>query len=113
MPVRSETIPGGVEAMLRSPYMIGQMRIRAKRVKERAVAISNVGNRAYTLHRGGKVEVHPGWYKKSWHYRSGLKNGYAYARVTNLSPYSGFLEFGTRNMRAYRVLGRAIASVRR
>ena len=110
MPVRSTIHPGGIEAMLRAPQMIGAMRVRAARVKRRAQEISNVDVRVYVDKHGNQ---HPGFYKRSWHYRSGIKNGRAYARVWNSAPYAGFLEFGTRYMRAYRVLGRAMASIRR
>jgi HK97 gp10 family phage protein len=85
--------------MLRAPYMIEAMRVRAARVKERAQDLS---------------PVRTGRYRRSWHYRAGLNSkGYASATVFNTAPYAAYLEFGTRYMHARRVLARAVAEVRR
>ncbi len=110
MPVRSVEYPGGVETLLRSPKMIAQMRVRARKIKTRAIAISPVGKRSYVDAHGNQ---HPGHYKASWHYRSGLKDGKAWARVYNTAHYSAFLEWGTRYMRRHKVLARAVDSVRK
>jgi HK97 gp10 family phage protein len=99
MPTHTTIYPGGVQAMLRAPFMIEAMRVRAARVKQRAQDLS---------------PVRTGRYRGSWHYRSGLNNqGYASATVYNSVYYAGYLEFGTRYMHARRVLARAIAQVRR
>lgn len=97
MPTRSVIYPGGIQAMLRSPQMLEAMRIRAARVKTRAQDLS---------------PVLTGRYRKSWHYRTGIKNGRATATVYNTVYYAGYLEFGTRYMRARRVLARAIDAIR-
>jgi hypothetical protein len=39
---------------------------------------------------------------------SGVRNGKAYARLINITPYAVYLEFGTRYMRRQRPLGRAL-----
>jgi|SRR4051794_28287398 hypothetical protein len=99
MPTHTTLYPGGVQAMLRAPYMIEAMRVRAARVKSRAQDLS---------------PVLTGRYRRSWHYRAGLNaRGYASATVWNDAPYAGFLEFGTRYMQARRVLARSIAAIRR
>ena len=91
--------PGGVQAMLRAPYMIEAMRVRAARVKARAQDLS---------------PVRTGRYRKSWHDRAGLNSrGYASAKVYNTAPYAAFLEFGTRYMHARRILARAVTAIRR
>lgn len=110
MPTRSVEYPGGVETLLRSPKMVGQMRIRARKIRNRAVVISPVGKRSYVDRHGNQ---HPGHYKASWHYRSGLKDGKAWARVYNTADYAWFLEVGTRYMRRQKVLARAVDSVRK
>jgi hypothetical protein len=75
------------------------MRVRAARVKQRAVDLS---------------PVRTGRYRASWHYRTGINNrGYASATVWNSVYYAAYLEFGTRYMHARRVLARAVAEVRR
>jgi len=99
--------PGGIQAMLRSPKMINEMRKRARRVKSRAIRISPV--RKTDLHRLPA----PGHYKRSWHYRTGVRNGRAWARVYNTAHYAAYLEFGTRYMKAQRVLSRATNAIRR
>lgn len=96
--------PGGVQGMLRAPKTVVAIRGRARRVKNRAIVISNVGNRVYV----DKDGQHPGAYKGSWHYRSGIRHGKAWARVYNTVSYAIYLEKGTRYMRAYRVLKRAM-----
>lgn len=98
MPVRSTVYPGGIEAMLRAPQMIDAMRVRAARVKRKAQEISPVDT---------------GRYKKSWHYRSGVRNGKAWALIWNDAPYAAYLEFGTRYMFARKVLRRAMVAIRR
>lgn len=104
MPSEMRETPGGVQAMLRAPKTVVAIRGRARRVKNRAIVISNVGNRVYV----DKDGQHPGAYKRSWHYRTGIRNGKAYARIWNDRSYAIFLEKGTRYMRAYRVLKRAM-----
>jgi HK97 gp10 family phage protein len=99
VPTHTTIYPGGVQAMLRAPYMLEAMRVRAARVKQRAQDLS---------------PVRTGLYRASWHYRTGLNaQGYASATVYNTVHYAGFLEFGTRYMHARRVLARAVAEVRR
>ena len=112
MPTRSTFYPGGIEASLRAPGVLQELRKRARRVKTYAVRISNVGTRNYV---DGHGFIHPGHYKRSWHYRTGYRKttGRPYARVYNTASYAIFLEFGTRHMRAYRVLTRAMTYVRR
>lgn len=110
MPTRTTDYPGGVQTLLRSPKMIAEMRARARKIKNRAILISPVGKRIYVDEYGN---AHPGNYKRSWHYRSGLKNGAAWARVYNTAHYAWFLERGTRFMRAQHILRRAVDVVRK
>ena len=98
MATRTTIYPGGVQAMLRAPFMLDAMRVRAARVKQRAQDLS---------------PVKTGLYRRSWHYRTGIKRGYATGTVYNTVPYAAFLEFGTRYMRPRLVLTRAAASIRR
>jgi HK97 gp10 family phage protein len=99
VPTRTTVYPGGVQSILRAPYMLEAMRVRAARVKDRAQDLS---------------PVKTGLYRRSWHYRTGLNSkGYASARVFNTVPYAAYLEFGTRYMHARRVLARAIDAIRR
>lgn len=98
MAVRSTLYPGGVETLLRCPKMREEIRKRAQAIKNRAIHIS---------------PVRTGHYKKSWHYRTGIKNGKAWARVYNTAHYAWFLEKGTRYMRRQRILARAVAAARR
>jgi hypothetical protein len=90
--------PGGIEAMLRSPQMVEAMRVRAARVTARAQQIS---------------PVRTGLYRRSWHYRAGIRRGKAWARVYNTVPHAAYLEFGTRYMARRRVLARAMDAIRR
>lgn len=99
MPTHTHLYPGGVQTMLRAPYMVEAMRVRAARVKTRAQDLS---------------PVKTGRYRRSWHYRAGIgRKGYATATVYNTAPYAAYLEFGTRYMHARRVLSRAIDAIRR
>ncbi len=98
MPTRSVIYPGGVQAMLRAPQMLEAMRVRAARVKARAQDLSPVDT---------------GLYKRSWHYRTGIKDGRATATVYNTVYYAAYLEYGTRYMRPRRVLTRALDAIRR
>lgn len=43
---------------------------------------------------------------------SGVRNGRAYARLINITPYAVFLEFGTRYMRRQRILGRSLDAMK-
>jgi HK97 gp10 family phage protein len=98
VPTRTTIYPGGVQAMLRAPFMIEAMRVRSARVKQRAQDLS---------------PVRTGHYRASWHYRTGIKDGKATGTVYNTAYYSAYLEFGTRYMRARRVLARALDAIRR
>lgn len=96
MAARCTPNPAGVAAMLADPRMVHAMRVRAQRVHDQAVRIS---------------PVKTGLYRASWRIESGLKDGKAWARVSNPVHYAVYLEFGTRYMRARRVLHRAVAAV--
>jgi HK97 gp10 family phage protein len=98
MPTRTTLYPGGVQAMLRAPFMLQAMRVRAARVKQRAQDLS---------------PVKTGLYRRSWHYRTGIKNGVATGTVWNTASYAIYLEKGTRYMRPRRVLARAVNAIRR
>jgi HK97 gp10 family phage protein len=96
---RSVIYPGGVQSILRAPYMVEAMRVRAARIKERAQDLS---------------PVKTGHYRRSWHYRAGIgRRGYASATVYNTAHYAAFLEFGTRYMHARHILARAVTAIRR
>jgi hypothetical protein len=43
---------------------------------------------------------------------SGVRNGVAYSRLINVTPYARYLEFGTRYMRRRRILGRAMDALK-
>lgn len=47
-----------------------------------------------------------------FHITSGVRNGKAYGRLTNDTPYARFLEFGTRYMSRQRILGRSVHAIR-
>ncbi len=106
--VRSVVHQGELNEFFRSPQMVATMRSFGSKIGRVAVATSNVDTRIYVDRHGFR---HPGHYKRSWHLKSGVRNGKAWARTWNTALYSGYLEYGTTKMRAYRVLRRAVATV--
>lgn len=88
--------PAGIAQMLADPRMVMAMHHIAVRIGDRAVLIS---------------PVRTGLYKASWRVQSGLRDGKAWARVSNPVHYAVYLEWGTRYMRAQRILHRAVATV--
>lgn len=92
------------------PGVERDLRRRARKVVTHAIRISNVGDRIYIDAEG---HIHPGRYQGSWRYEIRHRaTGRPYARVSNPVFYSVYLEFGTRHMKAYRVLRRSMSSAR-
>lgn len=92
----------GVGDMLRSDFMVAEMRKRAEKVRAQAEATAPVDT-------GGP---HPGRYKGSFAVESGIRSQdgdrRAYGRVTNDAPEAFFVEFGTKNNPRHRTLGKAL-----
>lgn len=100
MPTTFTPNPAGIAAMSRSEWMQERMRRRAEVGRRYAIAIAprRTGN-----------------YAASFKVDSGVRNGRAYGLLYNDVrnwqtgyPYSLALEFGTRYMRAQRILGRTL-----
>lgn len=93
-----EQYPAGIEAMLRSPAMVQAMHRRAERGRNFARLISP--------YRTGR-------YVRSFRIVSGVYRGRAWSRLINIAPYAIYLEYGTRYMKAQRILGRAMVHMAR
>lgn len=57
--------------------------------------------------------VETGTYKSSFRVTSGITSAYAvgpraYARVTNTAPHAFFVEYGSRRVKKYRILGKSL-----
>lgn len=87
----------GIDAMLRSPEMVRAMRARAEAGRAFAQRIAPVDT---------------GRYRASFRVVAGVRDGKAWARLENPVYYAVYLEWGTRYMRARRVLGRAADAMR-
>ena len=95
----------------RHPGVIRELRRRGRKVVHHAIRISNVGKDVYIDKEG---HIHPGRYQGSWRFNLAYRaSGRPFVRVHNPVVYSVYLEFGTRRMKAYRVLRRARSSARR
>jgi len=81
--------------MLGQPFMVREVQRRAENVRALAVQIS---------------PVRTGRYRASHTVRSGVRPSGAYAKMSNSVPYAVYLEFGTRKMRAQRILTRALVA---
>ena len=90
--------PAGLRALAGSPGMVQALDRQAQRIATYARLTS---------------PVRTGQYVRSWRVYSGTRNGVAWARVVNVAPYAGYLEFGTRYMHRQRILGRALSACSR
>lgn len=88
----------GIRQILRAPFMVDDVRRRGENVKARAEATAPVDT---------------GRYRDSMRLSYGVRGGTAYAEITALAPYSKWLEFGTRYMRAFKTLRRALSVAKR
>ena len=120
--------PAGIAAMLAAPWLVRALAARAEEGKRRAIEIAPERTGRY---RWGTVKVDaqgnvvrrrrrtkragPGRTKTEggggFHVDSGIRDGKAFARLSNDTPYAYFLEHGTRRMEKQRILGRAIDSM--
>lgn len=91
--------PAGQRAMLATTSMVDAMLTLAERVEERAVQIAPIRTGRYVNHFSSSAGIH---------------EGVAYGRVSNDAHsddgylYPAALEWGTKHMRAQRILGRAL-----
>ncbi len=88
--------PAGFAEMVRAPFMRKAMEDAGKKIKALAEVLS---------------PVKTGRYKRSWYSRLVPGTGPATVEVGNTAPYAFYLEKGTSEQNAHRVLGRAITSV--
>lgn len=88
----------GLKQMLASPKMVQAMHRKGERIVN------------YARFSGPYVT---GNYSRSWRTWSGVRNGKAWCRVSNVAAYAYFLEHGTRHMKRQRILGRAVIAARR
>jgi hypothetical protein len=100
---------GGIEEMLRAPWLVVELERRAELGRIEAERIAPVRTGAYAFGLPGDEGVHGGGFKVA----AGVKDGRAYARINNDVRrgdycYAAALEFGTRYMKRQRPLGRAI-----
>lgn len=95
--------PGALDRVLASVAMQRALARKLQPAQEFAEHIAPVRSGRY---KTGDVE--PG----GFHIRSGVRDGRAYARLYNDTPYARYLEFGTRYMRAQRILGRSVDAIR-
>jgi hypothetical protein len=133
MPSRFTEYPQGLAIVCAAPMMqeaLGAKLLRAKAYAEvispvrtgryrygrilvaqstRTRLVSGVG--AKTRKRRRFVEL-PKGQKGGFRVVIGVRNGRAYARLINETPYAYYLEFGTRYMRRRRILARSIAAIR-
>lgn len=93
----------GIRRMLGTPAMVAAMRHRVERMKAYAEAIAPVDT---------------GEYKASFRTASGVRNGIAYGRLSNVAPHAIYVEFPHRAAGSDRViagqhiLGRSIDALR-
>jgi len=99
--VRYEHHEAGWEQALGSAAMLRAIHRKGEKVQTRAEQIANRDTGRYA----GDIDVPQpaGFYTHTF-----LRSGRAVSRVQNDVPYSRWLEFGTRYMRRYRILGRAL-----
>lgn len=99
----------GVGEMLNAPWMEAAMRQLIEPAKPVAEGLAPVGK----LSDGDQT---PGSYKADFHIESGRCGGVhhdrAYGRLVNNDPNAFMVEFGNRNIRKHRVLGKALGAVR-
>ena len=96
------------ELVLCAPWMVAEMRSRAERGLAVAEMVAPVGSPA-------EGDEHAGRYKASFSVDSGIQvhaTRRAYGELSNSAPEALYVEFGTRNNPAYRVLGRAMEAMR-
>lgn len=96
--------PDGVKAMLVAPWMLRAMEQRADRGAEYGAVISPVRTGRYV----GLVDIQPG----GWHVKTVIVDGHARAIYWNATPYSIFLEKGTKYMEAQHIVARSIDGMR-
>lgn len=95
--MRIRTDPAAVKALESSRDTENALRVKAEQAMAYAVTIAPVDT---------------GRYKASFHVTTGRRGDRVYARVSNDTPYAVYLEFGTRHMRAQRILQRSIDALR-
>jgi hypothetical protein len=93
------------DAVLRSEWMVAEMRRRAEAVKAAAEALAPVGDPA--------TDSHAGRYKASFRAEAGIRKASqgsrrAVGRVINDSPEALAVEYGTRNNEARHVMTSAL-----
>jgi HK97 gp10 family phage protein len=98
----------GIGEMIRSDFMIAEMRRRAESIATRARIIAPVGT--------PPDDKHPGEYKASFRVSTtkygGDKGDRAQAKVTNDSPHAFYVEYGTSKMEAQHILLKATDAAR-
>lgn len=88
----------GIQQILRAPFMVDDMRRRGENVKARVEATAPVDT---------------GYHKDHIRLTYGVRNGTAFALITATAPYAFFLEYGTRFMKAFKTLRRALSVAKR
>lgn len=124
MAVEYREDPAGIRAMLASPMVVEALRRVAEKGKERAEAIAPVRTGAYAFGAENAQGARPGVTGGGFQVDAGVRDGRAYARLSNhvrAAPSAGWpegymyaeaIEFGNSRVRRQRVLGRAIDSMR-
>lgn len=97
MAARFEPNKAGIARLLQSEDVRAALIGRARAAQAYAVAIA---------------PVRTGHYRASFRVTSGVRRGRTYARLINTAHYAIFLEYGTRYMRAQRILRRSIDAMR-
>lgn len=96
--VRVKVSRAGVRGMLNGPDIRRELAVRAERVQRMAQQIAPVDT---------------GRYRASIHVRMTTRGGVPVAQIVAATPYAVYLEFGTRRMRAQKVMRRALVAANR
>jgi HK97 gp10 family phage protein len=88
----------GIQQMLRAPFMVDDMRRRGENVKARVEATAPVDT---------------GYHRDHIRLTYGVRAGMAFAQVTATARYAFWLEFGTKFMKAFKTLRRALSVAKR
>jgi hypothetical protein len=103
--------PEGLAAALAAPPMIEAMRHKMEVARIYAEMIAPVVTGRYAGFTETEARpTNPG--EGGYVIVSGIRDGKAFARLINITPYARFLEFGTRHMRRRRPLGRAMDALK-
>ena len=101
---RYEHNQAGWAAALGEDWMLREMYRKGEKVQVHAEMIANRDTGQYA----GDIDVQPG----GFHLFAHLERGRARAVVYNPTPWAKFLERGTRYMKRYRPLGRALDALK-